>query len=208
MAKKLLMALAAVLVVAGGVAALSAFEAHIINVTATIENALTVSPDPLAFGTVFPQEYFTKPLTVELSTSFKAQDRINDVEYKIVQKPKPLPDGGGYYLDLCRFLSKLPENESGDVGEPSYYNPTATPVCAIREPAGGIKGKLANYEGNRDISDIWTIDLKVPPVKDYVGQDWPTSCADWVVPTNSAVYGCDLWVEVTGFTKDGVPVTP
>ena len=55
MKKKILLGLVAVVAVAGGVAALSAYEAHVINVTAHIENALYVHPESRDFGTVFPQ---------------------------------------------------------------------------------------------------------------------------------------------------------
>jgi len=83
--------MAAILAVAVGVVGVSAFEAHVINVTAHIENALSVNTTPLEFGTVFPQEYLEKPFEVNLSASFLAADRVDDVEYKIVQKLKPCP---------------------------------------------------------------------------------------------------------------------
>jgi len=213
--KKLLLALATVLVVAGGVAALSAYEAHIINVTAHIENALSVAPKELAFGTVFPQEYTTKEFTVSLSDSFKAQIRLADVSYKIEQKPKCIDDttkehvqcvpsgetcvcpaGSTAMLDLCEFLSKLPKDtEVGDVGHPSYYQPSPTPHCATPSPALAT-GNL-NHQTSDD-SDTWIVDLKVPPVAGYVGQEWPAGCP--TVPENDKNYGCDLWVEVTGFS--------
>ncbi len=66
----------------------AAFEAHVINVTAKIENALSVSTDLLDFGTVFPQEHLNLPVRVALSDSFMAEDRVDDVEYFIRQKPK------------------------------------------------------------------------------------------------------------------------
>ncbi|MEK7494192.1 MAG: hypothetical protein AAB630_03500, partial [Patescibacteria group bacterium] len=66
----------------------SAFEAHVINVTATIENALSVPIEAIKFGTVFPQEYLNKPLGISLSGSFLAEDRVDDVDYIIRQKPK------------------------------------------------------------------------------------------------------------------------
>jgi hypothetical protein len=49
-----------------------------------------------------------------------------------------------------------------------------------------------------DPSDTWTVDLKVPPFKGYVGQDWPAGCP--VLDANPAGtdLGCDLWIEVTG----------
>lgn len=67
---------------------LAAFEAHVINVTATIENALTVQREEIQFGTVFPQEYLREPLGVGLSQSFLDEDRVDDVDYIIRQKPK------------------------------------------------------------------------------------------------------------------------
>ena len=97
MRKKILLALATVLIVAGGVAALSAYEAHVINVTARIENALAVNPKEIAFGTVFPQEYLEEELIIRLSDSFLLEDRVDDVEYVIKQKPKPYDPGDHEY---------------------------------------------------------------------------------------------------------------
>ena len=103
--------------------------------------------------------------------------------------------------DLCKFLSKLPTaTETGDVGEPSYYNPgdpkaTPTPIppfCATPTPSPAV-GSL----GGEDISDEWKVDLKVPPVVGSIGQDWPVSCKDWTVANDGQDYGCDLWIEVT-----------
>jgi hypothetical protein len=50
-----------------------------------------------------------------------------------------------------------------------------------------------------DILDLWKVDLKVPPVDGYVGQDWPEGCP--TVPENDVDYGCDLWIEVTGISE-------
>ena len=67
----------------------AAFEAHVINVTAQIENALRIPLDgPINFGTVFPQEHLAKKLDIELSGSFMDEGRVDDVEYIIRQKPK------------------------------------------------------------------------------------------------------------------------
>ena len=86
--KKAGIGLATVAIVVAGVAAFSAFESHIINVTARIENALQVSDGPIEFGTVFPQEYITEDISVALSESFRGEDRVDDVRYVIKQKPK------------------------------------------------------------------------------------------------------------------------
>ena len=75
-------------VIVAGAAAFSAFESHIINVTARIENALFVQEDAIDFGTVFPQEYLESTVRVALSDSFLGEDRVDDIEYVIKQKPK------------------------------------------------------------------------------------------------------------------------
>lgn len=67
---------------------LAAFEAHVVNVTARIENALLVPVRELTFGTVFPQEKLDKFFDVRLSQSFQDEDRVDDVDYFIRQKPK------------------------------------------------------------------------------------------------------------------------
>lgn len=67
---------------------LAAFEAHVVNVTARIENALSVSTEAIKFGTVFPQEHLNKSLGIRLSGSFEDEDRVDDVQYFIRQKPK------------------------------------------------------------------------------------------------------------------------
>jgi len=93
--KKILIAIAA-----GGTALamlplFAAFEAHVINVTAKIENALSVPVNEIKFGTVFPQEKLDKTFDVFLSQSFIEEDRVDDVEYFIRQKPKcglPIPE--------------------------------------------------------------------------------------------------------------------
>ncbi|OGZ45278.1 MAG: hypothetical protein A3C84_03035 [Candidatus Ryanbacteria bacterium RIFCSPHIGHO2_02_FULL_48_12] len=88
MKKKILLSFVAVAVAVTTLPLFAAFEAHVINVTARIENALKVDPQFLNFGTVFPQEKLEKPVTIELSQSFKDEGRVDDVSYFIRQKPK------------------------------------------------------------------------------------------------------------------------
>ena len=232
MTKKILLGLGAFLFVVAGIAALAAFEAHVINVTAHIENALSVSTKEIEFGTVFPQEYLENSFTVTLSQSFldETQLRKGDVQYKIEQKPKCIDEDGEHVLcevdetgecvcpagtttmpDLCRFLSKMCSECDNDTPVPSYYN-SGTNECS--EPSLHIAtGYLTKCHPDHvqcpygDTSDCWKVDLKVPPVTGSVGQDWPASCADYTVPTDGADYGCDLWVEVTGFSDLEQPPT-
>ena len=69
----------------------AAFEAHVINVTAKIENALFVHQELLEYGTVFPQEAFDSSFFISFSQSFSeaAQKRVGRVNYVIKQKPMP-----------------------------------------------------------------------------------------------------------------------
>ncbi len=86
--KKILLSLGALAAVLVVTPMFAAFEAHVINVTAKIENALSVTTSAIDFGTVFPQEHLDKPLRIALSDSFIAEDRVDDVNYFIRQKPK------------------------------------------------------------------------------------------------------------------------
>src|SRR3989344_8354425 len=86
--KKILAVLAATSAAVLMVPLFAAFEAHVVNVTARIENALSVPVEPIAFGTVFPQEKLFRELPVRLSQSFFDEGRVDDVEYFIRQKPK------------------------------------------------------------------------------------------------------------------------
>ena len=88
MKKKILLSLIAVVVIAAGVAGMSAWEAHVINVTAKIENALNVPIKEIDFGTVFPQEKFIENIWISLSDSFLEEGRVDDVAYEIRQKTK------------------------------------------------------------------------------------------------------------------------
>lgn len=216
MKNKILLTLVAVIAVAAGVMGLSAFEAHIINVTAHIENALDVDTTPIAFGTVFPQEYLQRNFNIALSDSFNEANRVDDVEYKIVQKSKckaddpqnpavyapvdrsthECPQGYTVMLSLCRFLSRT-TTDKNDVGVPSYYDAEG-PSCVERTGDEIATGRLSKQDG--DIADDWVVDLKVPPVAGTIAQDWPAGCP--TIPENNKDYGCDLWVEVTGISTN------
>lgn len=86
--KKILAIFGALAVALVAAPAFMAFEAHVVNVTAQIENALSVNTEPINFGTVFPQEQLDRQFRVALSSSFLSEDRVDDVEYFIRQKPK------------------------------------------------------------------------------------------------------------------------
>ncbi len=254
MKKKLLLGVITVVAVVVGVVGMSAFEAHIINVTATIENALNVDTTPIEFGTVFPQEAIDETIDIALSQSFMDAPRVDDINYMIRQKPKCVfatalgPDGyllpdlqlppetelyarvtedlqGNYICEddryvplpvLCPFLSKHEITEDG-------LDPTGAPaendslgINAFHGPLTGwnlqdtiatqVLGRLAKSE--QDILDTWNIDFRVPCFSGQCAQDWaefvaannPDAIAsDYILEgeLEHALFGCDLWIEVT-----------
>lgn len=228
MKKKILSALIGITVLVGGIVAVSAYEAHIINVTAHIENALKVHPltGILAFGTMFPQEYRTRTMTVTTSDSFcqPTQRRVLNIDYKIVQKPKcqsdtitdksspllykPLdyateecPQGYHKMPSLCPYLSKTPKQI-----DPTPY--TDHGVSAFHDPSDPLSIATGTINKDHDIGDDWIIDLPVPCFKGYCAQDWPEFVEKYnpdvdphdyelVGDPNGTDLGCDLWVEVT-----------
>lgn len=228
MQKKILLSLFSAVAIVGGVIALSAFEAHIINVTADITNGLQLTIEEIPFGTVLPQEYLEKDFIIGLSQGFIDTPRLLNITYVIKQKPKPIwpepisceqsfkdiAEARNYchknyndldccYLSLCPFLSKndADPEDNNDTTAPSYFQKTPTPHCITPAEASGKLDRETS-----DISDKWKIDLKVPPVYGYAAQDWPADC-----PTISkeAKYGCDLWIEVTGIgTTEGQECVP
>ncbi len=222
--KALLIPVAMVAIVAGA-AGFTAFEAHVINVTAKIENALGVTQETpgLDFGTVFPQEEIVVPLDVSLSSSFLAQGRVDTVNYVINQKPKcqdalgnfgrvKEDEAGGFVCAdsgfeilpiLCPFLSK--DSDGGDQDVPAFHGPIADWEVADTL-ANQASATLSNPS---DLSDSWDIDLAVPCFENQCSEDWPlfvqehNPLADpdaYILPGSqeSKLHGCDLWVEVTG----------
>ncbi|MDP3900572.1 MAG: right-handed parallel beta-helix repeat-containing protein [bacterium] len=231
MKKKLFLSLAAVAALAIGVVGMSAFEAHVINVTARIENALNVPIDAIDFGTVFPQEKLYSDISIALSESFREAERVDDVEYFIRQKPKPRPEAidadfngdeiaarhwcyenwdtrdndSTYfekcYFNLCPFLSKHPDQQPDNDGEG---------LNSFHDFNIDVTGRLSKAE--QDYEDIWTIDLAVPCFRGECAQDWPSfvhqnnPTADpesYILPEflKGQTLGCDLWVEVSGVNE-------
>lgn len=202
MNKKTLLSITALVVVVSGVVALSAYEAHVINVTAKIENALKVLPitNKLEFGTVFPQEYLAKIISITSSQSFCESDqtRVMSIDYEIVQKPKPIwPQSAlcGQYFDsiedaraychdsdpldldccypsMCAYLSKLPADTPADQAP---YDDQGVP--AFHDPNDPSSIAVGTINKIDDLQDDWKIDLPVPCFEGLCSQDWPAFVA-------------------------------
>ena len=212
MKKKILLGLGALALAVVTAPMFAAFEAHVINVTATIENALSVNTTSIDFGTVFPQEQLDKQFVVDLSASFIAENRVDDVRYIIRQKPKCLADDqsgntasghvddqgniscpSGYTLLplLCPYLSKHPiiDNTEFDGGPDTSDNDGSLDafhqIGYISTSTGiWVWNDVSGYlaKSANDYYDTWNLDLKVPCFGGNCAQDW----ADYVYNINSS----------------------
>ena len=133
--KKIFLGIATIGIVVVSASMIAAFEAHVINVTAKIENALRVPIDHIDFGTVFPQEELDQNIDITLSQSFLDEDRVDDVEYIIRQKPKC-----GWTINDGETLLDFPTmtGHVNDVGE--AICPEAP--TNVGQPAEAVWGQL------------------------------------------------------------------
>ena len=196
--KKIFLGLGALALVLVVVPMFAAFEAHVINVTATIENALSVPIREIKFGTVFPQEELDRAFDVSLSASFIAEERVDDINYMIRQKPKcwnedeqsPVfgqvaedeqgnfickDDGFAILPLLCPYLSKHEITHDGIISENdgrgiAAFHGLPGPWNIGATWATQVNGQLAKSQ--QDFSDTWNIDLKAPCFGDHCDQDW------------------------------------
>ena len=155
--KKVMLVLGALVMTLSGVAAVSAYEAHLVNVTAHVENALDVMSGKIDFGTVFPQEWFTEGVIITTSTSFSADDqlRVGDIYFKVYAAWKPLPVGHPDYPGFYPWLGEA--LYLGYYANTADYPPPADPkpilaggdlVCVGAAPSGppGVKPALGGAE--------------------------------------------------------------
>jgi hypothetical protein len=199
--KKVLFGLTLLLAVLVAIPLFAAFEAHVINVTARIENALFVHPAARNFGTVFPQEYRQQGIFVSFSESFSEEDqtRVGTVEYQIKQKPKPRQT----YIDEVGIITarewchdNYPQTPF-DIGNQIWRtylancHPSLCPYLSKHpdfNPApGNDSGSIPAFHDpfatssvafgkiNKfgiDVGDTWIIDLAVPCFQGQCAQDW------------------------------------
>ncbi|HBT81360.1 hypothetical protein A2757_01745 [Candidatus Giovannonibacteria bacterium RIFCSPHIGHO2_01_FULL_48_47] len=228
MKKKIILGIAAAGTAVAMLPLFAAFEAHVINVTATIENALSVSPLEIAFGTVFPEEVRLATATIAMSRSFFEEPDADDIEYHIRQKPKcfdgeegfgrvtevPDPQNPGRTIFvcedeefemlpiLCPYLSKEDDKSPDNDGNlAAFHGPTSTPAWTPSVASFfDVFGVLAKSED--DIEDSWTIDLHVPCFIGNCAQDEEIPDEYELDPAlESELFGCDLWVEVNRVSR-------
>ena len=198
MKKRIILSLVTIAAVAIGVVGMSAFEAHIINVTAKIENSMSVDTESIEFGTVFPQEAMDYEVELSLSDSFMEEERADDVEYILRQKPKcwsetdqlfglSRHEGDDFFCVqsdtaddyvalplLCPFLSKHEISTDGDGendsgGINAFHGPVSDWTMQDTLDTQ-VSGRMA--KSDQDLDDVWNIDLRVPCFEGHCAQDW------------------------------------
>jgi len=167
----------------------AAFEAHVVNVTARIENALFVHPAEIAYGTVFPQEHLWSDFFLSFSESFSAGDqtRVGTVEYVIKQKPKPRAEyvaavGVEAARDYCHLTDPV---DAGNLNDPYYANcyPNLCPYLSKHEmtPDGGNPLNPLENDGpaippfhDPDNPASWAVGkiVKLPAIGRDSSDDW------------------------------------
>jgi len=219
--KRSLLTIASLVIIVAGATGFSAFEAHVINVTAQIENALYVHPESFDFGTMFPQEKNMRSFFVVTSESFSATDqrRVLNIDYVIKQKPKPRPEfenqiGLAPAREWCHDNLPADPYNSADVNWQNYMANCYPVLCSYLgkqpdnfPPPGNDTGlepfhlltAMAYGKINKDTdpADQWLINLDVPCFLGQCAQDWTHQ--GWELPAEleHEVFGCDIWVEVT-----------
>ena len=160
MFKNAVMAMAAIAALLSGLAMVSAYESHVVNVQASVQNALSVQSD-LNFGldvnnqqtgAVFPQEWLNQAIKIGLSGSFCSPDqqRVSHVEGKIYFEEKQGFHwlGDALYLLLKGGIIKLPipADEMVRMDPPGLASPrpdgdkpnNLPPLGAVLAPLRGI----------------------------------------------------------------------
>jgi hypothetical protein len=192
--------------VLSGVAAVSAYEAHLINVTAHVENALWVDTDNITFGTVFPEEWIVKHREVRLSDSAELEKgtAVGDLDYVEVQafaEWKPIPEdllgtvnpqvddgqGNKYYAWLgealyVKFDSQVNQPVGCGDGDMVLVGPNLTSPPGAQEI-------LSTFQLDGLVSTTLDVGLDVPVFAGYVNdltdpEPKPSGCDDpsWEIP--------------------------
>ena len=151
--KKVLIGLGAVAVIVASVPMFAAYEAHVINVTAHIENALKVDTKAIEFGTVFPEEKLESQFTVLLSDSFvSSQGCGNLISNGSFENPEVTdPAMWQIFPDGTAGLGWNVEWETGV----NTYNSATRPNPALQELHEGVLGPAAQGDQYAELDTDW-----------------------------------------------------
>jgi len=213
--KKLFTIMIALVLIVSGVAAVSAYEAHLINVKAHVENALEVDTTEIDFGTVFPEEWLSQHRTVQLSESAVTElaSDLASVDIKLFAEWKPIPQTSPVaYYNWMGYFTYVGWN----------VNNAASEMELIGEPPAGAPGTAAveiagPYTLTTDDVNTLYVSIDVPVFEGYYnnltdpepkpsGFDDPTyiiTKAAWgdKFDPDGMDFGLDLKVQVTNIVR-------
>ncbi len=158
---------------------LFSFQYQLSYVSAKI--ASTVSPDHINYGLVFPSEKLYQYFIIEVPNTI---DKA--VKYYITQHPKPRPE----YLESAGSSEARTHCRANPEDYENCY-PLLCPYLTktMIDPSEGDTEAQASI-GPGDLTDNWEVKLEVPPIRDYVGQDYDGP------PAEKDEYGCDIAIHI------------
>jgi len=217
-----------------GVAMVSAYEAHTVNVTVKVEDAITCNAPVLGlqFGTVFPEEWLIEDRAIALSSSAnatlgEAEGDLDYVDYTVWAEYKIQSAGATptYYIWLGDWLwvgidattpsgsSKAGWNQVGSQPDAGFDN-DGTPGVPTGDMA---KATACTGTLDSDTPQILRVMLLAPCFHTYYNADtdtkplwWPTpDTAEWPL-LDQALHdgvdlGLDLKIQVDGIGRVGPP---
>lgn len=223
--KKIIFLVAALIAVFSGVAAVSAYEGHMVDVKAHVENAIGVSSYEVNFGTVFPEEQIEKDITIGLSSSFMndSQTHFSAVNYELAWELKPAgtdnpqpPYLTSYYQPINPYLTVTEAPPFLTYNGTNAVTPPGVGAAEIFATGQLWKTIPVNSHPQQCVASIH-LALNVPVFAGYynsitdpltpsgilaVGQfvtNSETLCDGTPVQVPSADMGIDLKIQVTGF---------
>jgi hypothetical protein len=184
--RKIILIVAALVLVVSGVAAVSAYEAHIVDVKAHVENALGV-PAEVDFGINFPQAVNETEFVFGLSNSFVSENQteFSQVHYVILWESKPIgdhdaidPDCDGDFEPIWPYVTLSP----ADANDGLYPAPWGHAPGYVYT-AWGVLWKSMSIPGEGDLCDVWNLYFD-PPVFDQ----WYNPTTDPKTPSGILYY--------------------
>jgi len=147
---------------------------------------ITVTPQKINFGNVFPEEQLIKTFNVSLATDCQDKKDGSTINYSIEQKIKPKP-GAKPPKDFQGTISDYCQTHPDDS---IRCYPNLCPYLIKTSDSAGDTEASATISGS-DKTDKWTILLNVPDILGSVGQDFigkPVSA--------EGDYGCDIAINI------------
>jgi hypothetical protein len=211
--KKLVILTAVALSLVSGITAVSAYEGHMVDVRAHVENALMVETYDVDFGITFPEEVVYKDFRIGLSESFRGQQVFGVVEYALFWEEKPIgehkaidPDDNGLFEDIYPFTNVTVD---GDL-QPKVLPGSELPAMFGRgtldlNPANPDECDVIGLSFDPPVFDHWYNEATDPRIPsgvlliesgDYDTAEETAPCGDWTAWVPHADLGNNLKIQV------------